>query len=242
MASDTQLNIDAAEVGHFDRLATHWWDPQGDFKTLHDINPLRLRYIEERAGGLAGKRAVDVGCGGGLLAEAMARAGVRVTGIDAGEQAIAVARHHLQESGLDIDYRRTTAEQLAATEPGIFDVVCCMELLEHVPEPAPVVAACARLARPGGEVFFSTINRNPKAYLLAIVGAEYLLRLVPRGTHDYHKFIRPSELDASGRDAGLTLPEIAGLHYNPLTQRYSLGGNVDVNYLTHLRREAETDQ
>ncbi|GMQ77314.1 MAG: bifunctional 3-demethylubiquinone 3-O-methyltransferase/2-octaprenyl-6-hydroxy phenol methylase [Gammaproteobacteria bacterium] len=228
-------NTDPAEVAKFEALASRWWDPQGAFKPLHDINPLRLAFVEASAG-LAGKTVIDVGCGGGILAESMAARGAVVTGIDAGEAVLASARLHLEESSLEVDYVCATAEQMAKQRAGAFDLVTCMELLEHVPDPASVVAACARLARPGGEVIFSTINRNPKAYALAVIGAEYLLRLLPRGTHDYAKFIRPSELDGWSRSAGLTLEELQGLTYNPVTRRYRLTGDVDVNYLARLRR------
>ena len=228
-------NTDPAELAKFEALASRWWDRQGAFKPLHDINPLRLAFVEASAG-LAGRTVIDVGCGGGILAESMADRGAVVTGIDAGEAVLASARAHLEESGLEVDYVCATAEQMAKPHVGAFDLVTCMELLEHVPDPASVVAACARLARPGGEVIFSTINRNPKAYALAVIGAEYLLRLLPRGTHDYAKFIRPSELDGWSRSAGLTLEELQGLTYNPVTRRYRLTGDVDVNYLARLRR------
>jgi 2-polyprenyl-6-hydroxyphenyl methylase/3-demethylubiquinone-9 3-methyltransferase len=234
----TAVNVDPAEVAKFEQLAARWWDPQSEFKPLHDINPLRLRWIEERAA-LAGRRVLDVGCGGGLLAEAMAARGAQVTGIDLGETPLAVARLHLKESGLTVDYRRVAAEELAEREPGGYDVVTCLEMLEHVPDPASTVAACAKLVKPGGSVFFSTINRNPKAWLLAIVGAEYLLGLLPRGTHDYMKFIRPSELDRWARAAGLRLREYTGLHYNPLTRGFRLGPGVDVNYLCWAERTDE---
>ena len=229
-------NVDPMEVAKFDELAARWWDPESEFKPLHDINPLRLGYIERQAGGLAGKRVVDVGCGGGILSEAMAGRGATVTGIDMAEGALSVARLHLHESGVEVDYRRLSAEQLAAAEPAGFDVVTCMELLEHVPDPASLVDACARLARPGGLVVFSTINRNPKAWLLAIVGAEYLLRMLPKGTHDYRRFLRPSELSRMAREAGLSLLDVTGMSYNPLTRTYSLGPDVDVNYLASFAR------
>jgi len=230
-------NTDPVEVAKFEALASRWWDLRGAFKPLHDINPLRLAFVEASAG-LAGKTVIDVGCGGGILAESMAARGAVVTGIDAGEAVLASARLHLEESGVEVDYVCATAEQMAEPHAGAFDLVTCMELLEHVPDPASVVAACARLVRPGGEVIFSTINRNPKAYALAVIGAEYLLRLLPRGTHDYAKFIRPSELDAWSRSAGLTLEELQGLTYNPVTRRYRLTGDVGVNYLARLRRVA----
>lgn len=230
--SHRPLNVDHAEIRKFEELANRWWDPESEFKPLHDINPLRLDFIDQRVG-LAGKRVLDVGCGGGILAESMARRGSRVTGIDMAEAPLAVARLHLLESGVDVDYRRTSAEQLAEEEAGCYDVVTCLEMLEHVPDPASAVAACARLAKPGGAVFFSTINRNPKSFLFAIVGAEYVLKLLPRGTHEYSKFIRPSELDKWARDVGLQINELVGMHYNPLTRRYWLAPGVDVNYLAH---------
>lgn len=228
-------NADPAELAKFDQLASRWWDPEAEFKPLHDMNPIRLQYIDERAQ-LAGKTALDVGCGGGILAEAMAACGARVTGIDLAEAPLAVARLHLKESGRQVDYRLTDAEALAREQPAAFDVVTCMEMLEHVPEPASVVTACATLVRPGGHVFFSTINRNPKAWLFAILGAEYVLRLLPRGTHEYLKFIKPSELERFARTAELTLHELAGMHYNPLTRAFSIGPGVDVNYLAYARR------
>jgi len=231
----TNANVDTAEVGKFDGLATRWWDPDSEFRPLHDINPARLDYIDRHAP-LAGRRVLDVGCGGGLLSEAMAARGARVTGIDMSPSALQVARLHLHESGLDIDYREQTAEALAETEPEHFDTVTCLEMLEHVPDPAAVIDACARLARPGGDLFFSTLNRTPKAWLLAIVGAEHLLRLLPRGTHEYARFIRPSELDAWARDAGLVLRDLSGLQYNPLTRHCRTGGPVDVNYLAWYRK------
>ena len=233
-------NVDPGEIARFEALADRWWDPDGEMKALHDINPLRTGYIDQ-ATTLAGASAVDVGCGGGLLAEALATSGAKVTAIDLGEAPLAVARAHAEEQGLTIDYRRCTAEALADEMPGAFDVVTCLEMLEHVPDPSSVVRACARLVRPGGDVFFSTINRNPKSWLLAIVGAEYALKLVPRGTHDYARFIRPSELDAWSRDAGLELADTTGLEYNPLTQVYRLSGNVDVNYMAHYRLPAPAD-
>lgn len=236
--SETASNFDEAEIGKFDALASRWWDPEGEFKPLHDINPLRLEYVAERAG-LEGKAVADVGCGGGILAESMAERGARVTGIDMGEAPLAVARLHQLESGVEVEYLRTTAEALAEERPGAFDVVTCMEMLEHVPDPASVVAACARLVRPGGQVFFSTINRTPKAYALAIVGAEYILRLLPRGTHDYARFIRPAELESWSRHGGLTVRELTGMQYNPLTRKYSLGRDLAVNYLAHCSRDEE---
>ena len=228
-------NVDHAEIHKFEQLASRWWDPHSEFKPLHEINPLRLDYIDRRAP-LAGKRVLDVGCGGGILAEGMAARDAHVMGIDMGETGLAVAELHLLESGLDVEYRQGTPEQLAAEQPESFDVVTCMEMLEHVPEPSTVIAACARLVKPDGQVFFSTINRNPKAYLFAIIGAEYLLQLLPKGTHDYAKFIRPSELHAWARGAGLEIRDITGLSYNPLTRHYSLGTDIDVNYLAAATR------
>jgi 2-polyprenyl-6-hydroxyphenyl methylase/3-demethylubiquinone-9 3-methyltransferase len=229
------VNADPEELSKFERLASRWWDPESEFKPLHQINPLRLDFIDARAG-LDGKQVLDVGCGGGILAEAMAARGAAVTGIDLGEAPLAVARLHLHESGVRVDYRRASAEALAAESPNAFDVVTCLEMLEHVPDPASTVMACAQLVKPGGKIFFSTINRNPKSWLFAIVGAEYLLNLLPRGTHDYMKFIRPSELGAMCRKARLAVHEWTGMHYNPLTGRYSLGPGVDVNYLAYAIR------
>ncbi|MCZ6808637.1 MAG: bifunctional 2-polyprenyl-6-hydroxyphenol methylase/3-demethylubiquinol 3-O-methyltransferase UbiG [Proteobacteria bacterium] len=230
-----QHNVDDAEISRFEALASRWWDPAGDFRPLHQINPLRLDYIRQRAA-LQDSRVLDIGCGGGILAESMAVNGARVTGIDMAERTLAVARLHQAESGTNVDYQKSTAESFASEHANDFDVVTCLEMLEHVPEPMQVVASCAELVRPGGDVFFSTINRNPKAFLFAIVGAEYLLRLLPAGTHEYEKFIRPSELEAWARHAGLELEGSIGLHYNPLTREYSLGANLDVNYLMHFRR------
>jgi len=231
-------NVDPEEIGKFERLAARWWDPGSEFRPLHEMNPLRLRYIDERAP-LAGKTVLDVGCGGGLLTEAMAARGARVTGIDLGEAPLAVARLHLRESGLAVDYRHIAAEDLAEQEPASFDTVTCLEMLEHVPDPASTVAACARLVKPGGKVFFSTINRNPKSWLLAIVGAEYVLGLLPRGTHDYMKFIRPSELEQWARRAGLRVREYTGLHYNPISRRFWLAPGLDVNYMCVAERSTD---
>jgi 2-polyprenyl-6-hydroxyphenyl methylase/3-demethylubiquinone-9 3-methyltransferase len=232
------MNVDPAELAKFSALAHRWWDPTSDFKPLHDINPLRLGYIDERCGGLRGKTALDVGCGGGILAEAMAREGARVTGIDLSEKALAVARLHQLESGVGVDYRLIAAEVLAAEAAGSFDVVTCMELLEHVPEPASTIAACARLVSPGGIVVFSTINRNAKAYLLAVIGAEYVLKLLPRGTHDYARFLKPSEVAAFARKAGLESDALIGMTYNALTKVYRLGPDTAVNYIATFRRDA----
>ncbi len=230
-------NVDPAEISKFEDLAARWWDPHSEFKPLHAINPLRLGYIDAAVGGLAGRLVLDVGCGGGLLAEGMAARGAHVKGIDMGEAPLEVARLHLLESGLEVEYERVPVERLAQETPGHFDVVTCMEMLEHVPDPASVVRACGELVKPGGTVFFSTINRNPKSYLFAIVGAEYLLRLLPRGTHDYARFIRPSELAAWSRDARLETDDIVGLTYNPLTRAYRLDpADVDVNYMVCTRR------
>jgi len=228
-------NVDHAEVGKFEELASRWWDPHSEFKPLHEINPLRLDYIDDRAS-LAGKKVLDVGCGGGILAESMARRGAEVLGIDMGEAPLQVAQLHKLESGVEVEYRRITAEELAEEMPGSFDVVTCMEMLEHVPDPGSVIAACARLVKPGGQLFFSTINRNPKAYLFAIVGAEYVLRLLPRGTHDFAKFIRPSELEEWTRAAELELKELTGMSYNPFSKQYSLGRDLDVNYLAYCTK------
>jgi len=236
MTETAQANFDPAELAKFSALAHRWWDPTSEFRPLHEINPLRLAHIERMAQGLAGKRVLDVGCGGGILAEAMARAGAKVTGIDLADKPLKVAMLHKLESGCEVDYRLVSAEALAAEAPESFDLVTCMEMLEHVPEPASVVRACARLARPGGWVFFSTINRNPKSFLFAIVGAEYVLNLLPRGTHEYARFIRPSELAAHCRAAGLSVTDITGMTYNPLTKVYALGRDVDVNYLVGTRR------
>ena len=225
-------NVDAREIAKFEDLASRWWDSESEFKPLHEINPLRLSYIEQRTE-LAGTRTLDIGCGGGILAESLARRGARVIGIDAGEAPLAVARLHQLESRVEVEYRCTTAEELADTEPSSFDVITCMEMLEHVPNPESVIRACARLIRPDGQVFFSTINRNAKSYLFAIIGAEYVLSLLPKGTHDYRKFIRPSEMESWARRAGLDVQDLTGMHYNPLLKRYWLGPGVDVNYLVH---------
>ena len=230
-------NVDPAELARVGALAHRWWDPTSEFKPLHDINPLRLNYIGERCGGLRGKAVLDVGCGGGILAEAMAGEGARVTGIDLSEKALSVARLHQLESGVTVDYRLVAAETLAAEMPGSFDLITCMEMLEHVPDPGSTVAACARLVKPGGKAVFATINRNPKAYLFAVVGAEYLLRLLPRGTHDYARFLKPSELAALARKAALDAEAIVGMSYNPLTKSYSLGPDTSVNYIATFRRD-----
>jgi 2-polyprenyl-6-hydroxyphenyl methylase / 3-demethylubiquinone-9 3-methyltransferase len=230
-------NADPAELDKFGNLAHRWWDPAGEFAPLHQINPLRLEWIDAHAG-LEGKSVLDVGCGGGILTEAMARRGAEVTGIDFSERALQVAQLHLNQSGVKVRYEKALAEDYAALHAAAFDVVTCMELLEHVPQPASVVAACARLVRPGGQVFFSTINRNPKAYAFAVIGAEYVLGLLPRGTHDYRRFIKPSELARASRDSALRPEELIGLTYNPLTRRYKLGRDCDVNYLLRCTRDA----
>lgn len=231
-------NVDPAELAKFGALAHRWWDPTSEFKSLHDINPLRLGYIAERCGGFRGKAVLDVGCGGGVLAEAMAAEGARVTGIDLSEKALGVANLHQLESGVKVEYRLVAAETLAAEIPSSFDLVTCMEMLEHVPDPGSTVAACARLVKPGGRVVFATINRNPKAYLFAVVGAEYVLRLLPRGTHDYARFLKPSEVVALARSAALQADAIVGMRYNPLTKSYSLGRDTSVNYIATFAREA----
>ena len=231
------INADPNELQKFSDLAHRWWDPNSEFKPLHDINPLRLDWIDANVG-LAGKKVLDVGCGGGLLSEGMAERGAQVTGIDLSEKALGVARLHLLESGRSVDYRHISAESLAAEMPGSFDVVTCLEMLEHVPDPASTVAACARLVKPGGQVFLSTLNRNPKSYLLAVIGAEYLLQMLPKGTHDYAKFIKPSELARHCKAADLEVAEIIGMTYNPFTQRYSLGRDTSVNYLLRTVRNA----
>jgi len=227
---DKMINVDPVELQKFSDLAHRWWDPRSEFKPLHDINPLRLGYIE-RIAGLKDKRVLDVGCGGGILSEAMSVSGARVTGIDVGDKPLKVAQMHLLESGLEVEYRNITVEKLADERPGEFDVITCMELLEHVPDPASTVGACARLLKPGGRCFFSTINRNPKAYLLAILGAEYILNLLPRGTHEYAKFITPAELAAYCRRAELQTEHLIGMTYNPFTRTYSLVADTSVNYI-----------
>jgi 2-polyprenyl-6-hydroxyphenyl methylase/3-demethylubiquinone-9 3-methyltransferase len=229
------LNIDAAEIARFEAMAPIWWDRQGDFKALHDINVLRLNYINQRAP-LAGKSVLDVGCGGGIFSEAMASLGAKVTGIDMGDAALGVARLHLRESGHEVAYQKSTAEQFAKIYPDQFDVVTCLELLEHVPDPVSVITACKDLVKPGGDVFSATINRNLKAFIFAIIGAEYILGLVRKGTHTYGKFIQPAELQNWSAAAGLSFMDLTGLHYNPILKRYSLGGNTHVNYLMHFGR------
>jgi len=229
------INADPIELEKFSQLAHKWWDPNSEFKPLHDINPLRLDYIDRHAG-LAGKTVLDVGCGGGILSESMAGLGANVTGIDLSDKALQVAKLHLLESGNQVDYRKVAVEKLAAEQPEHYDVVTCLEMLEHVPDPSSVIAACAKLVKPDGWIFLSTLNRNPKSYLLAVIGAEYILNMLPRGTHDYAKFIKPSELAQSCRNAGLSLDNIIGMSYNPITRVYSLGKDTDVNYMVACRK------
>ena len=235
MNSNDDVNVDPAELEKFAALAHRWWDATSEFKPLHEINPLRLGFIDGIAS-LQGKRVLDVGCGGGILSESMSQQGAQVVGIDLGEKALKVAQLHSLESGVQVDYRLVAVERLAEEVPESFDVVTCMEMLEHVPDPAAIVAACSRLVKPGGTVFFSTINRNPKAYLFAVIGAEYVLNMLPRGTHEYEKFIKPSELAAWARNAGLTVNGMKGMTYNPLTKQYSLGDDVSVNYILHTSK------
>lgn len=237
-ASDAlaSLNFDQAELDKFSALATRWWDPESEFKPLHAINPLRLGWIRDLAGPLAGKKILDVGCGGGILAESMAKEDAEVTGIDLADKPLTVARLHGLESGVKVNYRKISAEDHARKQPGHYDIVTCMEMLEHVPTPPSIVQACAQLVKPGGWVFFSTLNRNPKSFLFAIVAAEYILNMLPRGTHSYENFIRPSELAAAIRQSGLTVKTMTGLTYNPLTQHYSLTDDTSVNYLVATQR------
>lgn len=235
--SHAMLNADPAELEKFGDLAHRWWDPHSEFKPLHDINPLRLDWIDRHVG-LAGKRVLDVGCGGGLLSEGMAVRGANVTGIDLSDRPLGVARLHLLESGQQVDYRKISAEALADEMPGAFDAVTCLEMLEHVPNPSSIVTACARLVKPGGQVFFSTLNRNPKSYLFAVIGAEYLLKMLPKGTHDYAKFIKPSELARWAKLATLEPAELIGMSYNPFNQHYTLGNDTSVNYLMRAVRHA----
>lgn len=234
----TTANVDPNEIRKFEELAYRWWDTESEFKPLHDINPLRLNYIDDRVQ-LHGKQVIDVGCGGGILAESMARRGAQVIGIDMGATPLSVAQMHALESHVEIEYRQIRAEDMAAEAPAQFDAVTCMEMLEHVPDPASVIAACAQLVKPGGDVFFSSINRNPKAFLLAIIGAEYVMNMLPKGTHEYGKFIKPSELEKWARSVGLELRNISGMTYNPLFQSYRLGKDVDVNYLMHFKKEID---
>ncbi len=234
----TETNVDPAEIAKFEAMASRWWDRNSEFKPLHDINPLRANYID-RHSPVSGQRLIDVGCGGGILAEAMAQRGATVTGIDMGEAPLAVAKLHQLESGVEVDYFQSTAEDLAAKEPESFDIVCCLEMLEHVPDPGAVIKACADMAKPGSALYFSTINRNPKAFMFAIVGAEHILKLLPAGTHEYDKFIKPSELAGWIRDAGLVLEDMTGLTYNPITRTYRLNPrDVSVNYMVHTVKPA----
>ena len=233
--TEHRLNFDPQEIAKFEALAARWWDPDSEFKPLHEINPLRLEYIERRSS-LKGKTVVDVGCGGGILSESMALKGAHVLGIDMGKAPLSVAQLHKLESGVELDYQQITAEELAEQEAGKYDVVTCMEMLEHVPDPSSVIAACSKLVKPEGHVFFTTINRNPKSYLFAIVGAEYIMNILPKGTHDYSKFIKPSELQNWARAADLHLRELTGMSYNILTKKYSLGNDVAVNYLMHTQK------
>lgn len=233
---NTAHNIDPEELRKFDALAARWWDPDGEFRPLHAMNPARLQFIERHAP-LSGKSVIDVGCGGGILAEAMAKAGAHVTGIDMAEGGLAAARHHATEGELTINYQQATAETFAANHAGQYDVATCMELLEHVPDPGSLIQACHDLVRPGGWIIFSTLNRNPKAYLFAIVGAEYMMRMLPKGTHHYDRFIRPAELDAWARRAGLVTRAVCGIHFNPLGAGFELGGKPDINYVVACQRD-----
>ena len=230
------MNVDHQEIAKFEAVASRWWDLEGEFKPLHQLNPLRLAWIDEYSAGLFGKRILDVGCGGGILSESMAHQGAQVLGLDMGKEPLQVARLHALESGVEVNYRQDTVEALAEELPGHFDVVTCMEMLEHVPDPASVVRACARLAKPGGQLFFSTINRNAKSWLLMILGAEQLLQLVPKGTHDHAKFIQPAELSRHAEQAGLLLRHMRGVRYNPLLGQFSLSRDVDVNYMLHCHK------
>lgn len=230
------MNIDHSEIAKFSASAAHWWDPQGEFKALHEINPLRLNYINEKAE-LAGKTVIDIGCGGGILAESMAKMGAHVTGIDMSPAALNVAKLHLLESGIEIEYLQSTAEALADQRPNQYDIVTCLEMIEHVPDPTAIVQAAANLVKPGGHIFFSTLNRNLKSYLFAIVGAEYILKLLPQNTHDFAKFIRPSELSEWSRKVGLIVKDMIGIHYNVFTKEFSLVKDVSVNYLMYLKRD-----
>ena len=236
--TQTSLNVDPQEIKKFEDLASRWWDPNSEFKPLHEINPLRLNFINQYAD-IAGKTVLDVGCGGGILAESMAAKGANVTGIDMGAAPLNVAKLHLLESNQTVEYKQITAEDMAKDKPAHFDVVTCMEMLEHVPDPSSIIQSCFELVKPGGHVFFSTINRNPKSYLLAIIGAEYILRMLPKGTHDYRKFIKPSELHQWARQTGLNIHKLIGMTYNPLTKVYSLGDDVDVNYIMYAQRSAD---
>jgi 2-polyprenyl-6-hydroxyphenyl methylase/3-demethylubiquinone-9 3-methyltransferase len=241
-SSNATPNVDPAEVAKFEAMASQWWDPNSEFKPLHEINPLRFEYILEHCGPLTGKKVLDIGCGGGILTESLARTGADVTGIDMGQAPLSVAKLHQHESKLEIDYRLISAEELALQEPEQFDLITCLEMLEHVPQPSSIVKACFDLLKPGGKVVFSTLNRNPKAYLFAIVGAEYILNMLPKGTHDFSKFIKPSELVNFCRDAGLKAKHMTGLHYNPLSKNYWISdSNLDVNYLLYCEKLDEID-
>lgn len=234
--SNSSANVDQAEIDKFSALASKWWDIDSEFKPLHEINPLRLSWIQEQAGSLQGKKIVDIGCGGGILAESMAKLGADVTGIDLAQKSLTVARLHGLESGIKVNYKNIAVEDLASQQPEQYDVVTCMEMLEHVPDPSSIIRACSQLAKPGGHVIFSTLNRNPKSFLLAILGAEYILQLVPKGTHSYASFIKPSELVASARKAGLHLCQLKGLEYNPISQVYRLSADTSVNYMVATRK------
>jgi 2-polyprenyl-6-hydroxyphenyl methylase/3-demethylubiquinone-9 3-methyltransferase len=233
----SRINVDPIEIEKFQSIASRWWDTKSEFKPLHDINPLRCDYIEQRSDGLRGKRVLDIGCGGGILAEALTRKGANVTGIDMAEMSLKVAKMHLYESQLEVDYQLTTAEAFSENNVGAFDVVTCLEMLEHVPDPESVIASAAKLLKPGGDLFFSTINRNPKSFALAIIGAEYLLNMVPKGTHDYKKLIKPSELASAVRANELNLLDITGITYNPFTKHYKLSQDIDVNYIMHCTQQ-----
>ena len=233
--SQTQANVDLNEVAKFDALASSWWDLEGQSKPLHDLNPIRLAYIAKRTT-LSDANVIDVGCGGGILSEALAKSGAKVTGIDMGEMPLNIAKLHALEAGLTVNYQHITAEEMASQQPEHYDVVTCLEMLEHVPDPASIIQACADMVNPGGDVFFSTLNRHPKAYLLAVLGAEYVMKMLPKGTHDYKRFIRPAELSAWCRQAGLKAKNITGMNYNPLTRQFSLGSDVKVNYLIHCKK------
>ena len=236
--SANQPNVDPSEIAKFEALASRWWDKTSEFKPLHDINPLRVNYIDERAS-LAGKKILDIGCGGGILSEAMAHRGAEVSGIDMGEAPLAVAQLHSLESGVSINYRQITAEELAEQEAGTYDIVTCLEMLEHVPSPLSIIQSCEKLLKPGGDLFLSTINRNPKSYLFAIIGAEHVLKMLPKGTHEFKKFIKPSELANHVRNANLEMLDLTGMTYNPIIKEYKLSGDVDVNYLMHTKKSSE---
>jgi 2-polyprenyl-6-hydroxyphenyl methylase/3-demethylubiquinone-9 3-methyltransferase len=230
----TTQNVDMAEIKKFSELASRWWDLESEFKPLHEINPLRLNYIEQHAKGLTGKKVIDIGCGGGILSDSMSAKGASVTGIDMGEAQLSVAKLHQLESGQNVEYILSSVEDMAKKHPGEFDVVTCMEMMEHVPDPSSVIAACAKLVKPGGDLFFSTINRTAKAFAFAIVGAEYVLKMLPKGTHEYQKFIKPHEMSRWSRNVNLKTQEIIGMHYNPFSKTYKLDKGVDVNYMMHL--------